>query len=121
MDMDRRLAVEEYRVRIGAKQKRVKGETLIETIISFAVVLLTLTVLTTIVQLSIRMNNRSADNATELEVACSALESGVPGTIIDNNELVLVLPDSTKLTMPIVQCSNGVLSWFDALVTEVDS
>ena len=100
------------------RQNRAKGETLIETIISFSIVLLTLTVLTTIIQLSIRLNNRSADKSAEFEAACSAYESGVPGTIMDNYELVLMMPDNTKLIIPVVQYSNGVLDWFDIRETE---
>ncbi len=66
-----------------------KGETLIETIVSFAIVLLTLTTITAVVQLCIGLNNRAMTKAEALETGTTALESGALETAEGAGRLIL--------------------------------
>lgn len=108
-------------MRTHSRGKSVKGETLIETIVSFAIVLMTMAVMTTIVQMSIRLNHRSAERAAELEERCSILEDGAlgEGTHVLSSELVLTLPDNTTVLLPINVYSGDLLGWFAARDTGV--
>lgn len=53
-----------------------RGETLVETIVSFALLLLLLGIVGTVVAASIRLNNRAQAVAESLENACALIETG---------------------------------------------
>jgi hypothetical protein len=90
-----------------------KGETLVETIISFALVLLILTTVTAIVQVGIRLNGRAAERAAALELACAAVEDGEEKDAPLGGELLLTLPDKSQLSMPIRIYTTDMLIWFE--------
>lgn len=100
-------------MKTGLRKHHTKGETLVETIISFALILLVLTTVTAMVQVSIRLTGRAAERAAALELACAAIEDGAgTGTPLEG-ELVLTLPDKSRLSMPIQIYTGDTLTWFE--------
>lgn len=90
-----------------------KGETLVETIISFALVLLILTTVTAMVQVGIRLNERAAARAAALELACGAVEDGEGRDAPLGGELLITLPDKSRLSLPIRIYTADMLCWFE--------
>lgn len=95
------------------KRRSIKGETLIETIVSFAVVLLTLVTITAVVQLCIRLNNRAMEKAEALELAAAAIEEGAAGAA-ERGQMRLTLPNGSTVTIPIDVYRGELLSYFEA-------
>ena len=60
----------------NARKIDARGETLVETIVSFALLLLLLGIVGTVVAASIRLNNRAQAGAESLENACALIETG---------------------------------------------
>lgn len=98
------------------KRRQTKGETLVETIVSFAVVLLTLITITAVVQLCIRLNNRAMERAEALEEACASIERGEDGGIAPRSgalTLTVTEGDGTDvIVLPIEIFEGGPIGWF---------
>jgi len=60
----------------NARKPHTRGETLVETIVAFALLLLLLGVVGTVVGASVRLNNRAQADAEALENACALIETG---------------------------------------------
>lgn len=97
----------------GMQKRHAKGETLVETIISFALILLLLTTVTAMVQVSIRLGSRAAERAADLELACAAIEDGAGTDAPLSGELVLTLPDKSAVHMPVKIYTGDMLCWFE--------
>lgn len=89
-----------------------RGETLVETIVSFLVVLLTLVMITTVVQLCIRLNNRAMDKAKALETATDAIEQSVNIPAAKSGAMTLTMPDGDSFTIPYNLYSGDLLTYF---------
>ena len=58
------------------RRRNTRGESLVEVIVSFSIVLLTLVTITAVVQLSIRLNNRAILRSEAMETAATRIEAG---------------------------------------------
>ena len=104
--------------RMKRKKIRQNGETLVETIVSFSVVLLVLTMITAVVRFAGRLNARTTENAAALEASCTAIEHGEHTGETVQSTLELTLPDGTALSFPIDIYGTDLLTYFAARTQE---
>ena len=86
-----------------------KGETLVETIVSFAVVTLILVTITAVVRFAARVNALATERAAALESSCTAVEHTGVAT---RSSMELTMPDGTTLSFPIDVYNTDVLTYF---------
>lgn len=82
----------------NARKMHTRGETLVEAIVAFALLLLLLGVVGTVVAASVRLNNRAQTDAEALENACALIETGGGGA-----------QGSGALTVSVAASKNGLV------------
>ena len=106
-------------MRMGnARRINARGETLVETIVAFALLLMLLGIVGTVVAASGRLNNRAQAGAEALENACALIEtgggekqgSGALAVSIAASQNGLVL--ATDISIPVEVRSAGPLNYF---------
>lgn len=89
-----------------------KGETLVETIVSFAVVTLILVTITAVVRFAARVNALATERAAALENSCTAVEHGEHTGVATRSSMELTMPDGTTLSFLIDVYNTDVLTYF---------
>lgn len=75
------------------KKNNTRGETLVETIVSFSVILLLLFTITSIIRSAISMHNAAQASSAALELTCTEIESD-HGSLLGTGTLHIVFPVS---------------------------
>ncbi|MBC8531067.1 hypothetical protein [Gehongia tenuis] len=101
------------RGKLGTVKKKNGGETLVEAIISFALVLIVLLSVTTMVRASISINRTAGERMAGLETEMSAIEEdGGPAASDTANGSVAVEFLGERIEVPVVIKTEGDLTYF---------
>ncbi len=97
----------------GTVRKKNGGETLVEAIVSFALVLIILLSVTTMVRASIAVNRTAGERMSELEAEMSVIEGDSGPAASDTaNELVVVEFAGERIEVPVVVKTKGEITYF---------
>ncbi len=101
------------RGKLGTVKKKNAGETLVEAVVSFALVLIILLSVTTIVRTSIFINRTAGERMAGLEAEMSAIEGDAGPAASDTaNELVVVEFAGERIEVPVVVKTKGEITYF---------
>ena len=100
--------------------KKRKGETLVETIVSFSIIMIMLALVGTVLMAAIRMTQYSAEQAVRLEAACEDVENHPAGTAATGQATMTInVKDMSNqplgtatVELDIFQSENGLLTYF---------
>lgn len=105
-------------VRAAGKLK--KGETLVETIVSFAVVMTLMAFVLVIIRSAIALNNRSSALLSSLETSCTEVEADAGTTVSETASVVFGLSidgANTSIQVPLIVKQAGTLTYFSVKET----
>lgn len=101
------------------KRRRTRGETLVETIVAFGVLMILLAMVTTVVRAGIALNNRAISRTALLNGDSADIERGTGLTALyGENTLTLSYPEGTigakdiKIRLDVQQAEGGILTNF---------
>ena len=96
--------------------RRTRGETLVETIVAFAVLMILLSLVTTIVRAGISLNNRAIETTARLNADCTDIELGSGLTGMGNATLTLQFikggTGALQIPLDLMQGGEGLLYSF---------
>lgn len=101
------------------KRRRTRGETLVETIVAFGVLMILLAMVTTVVRAGIALNNRAVSRTALLNSDSADIERGTDLTVLPgDNVLTLAYPDGTvgakdiRIRLDVSRARGGILQSF---------
>ena len=101
------------RGKLGTVRKKNGGETLVEAIVSFALVLIILLSVTTMVRASISINRTAGEKMAGLEAEMSAIEGDGGSAASDTaNGSVMVEFLGERIEIPVIIRTEGELTYF---------
>ena len=99
------------RAQVRVKRSTSRGETMVETIVAFTVLLLMLATVTAMLRFALNANNKAAQRMDALEAAETAIEKG-EGTTAASDRLSVDMSGYDSVSIPIGIKESGELLYF---------